>query len=70
MITKSCIKLNLKNSAKFLLEVFKPKYSKVIINHSTYLLEELGVENMSMAGAVIIPPAEVDTGEAAVVKEV
>lgn len=25
---------------------------------------------MSMAGAVIIPPAEVDTGEAAVVKEV
>lgn len=35
-----------------------------------YLLEELGVENMSMAGAVITPPAEVDTGEAAVVREV
>lgn len=48
----------------------RAKYSKVIFISSTYLLEELGVEKMSMAGAVIIPPAEVDTGEAAVVKEV
>ena len=45
----------------------------ILLRHpycSLYLLEELGVEKMSMAGAVIIPPAEVDTGEAAVVKEV
>lgn len=64
------IKLSLRSPAKFLLEAFKLKYSMVTFNHSTYLLEELGVENISMAGAVIIPPAEVDTGEAAVVKEV
>lgn len=35
-----------------------------------YLLEELGVEKISMAGVVIMLPAAVDTGEAAVVKEV
>ena len=52
------------------MKVFKSKYSKEIFNLSTHLFEELRVENMSMAGAVIIPPAEVDTGEAAVVKEV
>lgn len=60
----------MESSTKFLLEVFKPKYSIEIFNLSTYLLEELGVENRSMTGTVIIPPAEVDTGEAAVVKEV
>lgn len=36
----------------------------------TYLFEELGVEKISMAGVVIMLPAAVDTGEAAVVKEV
>lgn len=35
-----------------------------------YLFEELGVEKISMAGVVIKLPAAVDTGEAAVVKEV
>lgn len=36
----------------------------------TYLFEELGVEKISTAGVVIMLPAAVDTGEAAVVKEV
>lgn len=40
------------------------------VEDSAYLLEELGVEKISMAGVVIMLPAAVDTGEAAVVKEV
>lgn len=42
----------------------------LLVEDSAYLLEELGVEKISMAGVVIMLPAAVDTGEAAVVKEV
>lgn len=37
---------------------------------SPHLLVELGVENRSIAGAVLMLPEAVDTGEAAVVEDV
>lgn len=40
------------------------------MGHYTHLLVELGVENRSIAGAVMMLPEAVDTGEAAVVEDV
>lgn len=67
---KSINKSKPENSCKISIRSLWTYVFKGNLNFYSYLLEELGVENMSMAGAVIIPPAEVDTGEAAVVKEV